>query len=109
MPGQPVGKAVVLATATMCLRGALSDPEGVVSEIEPPPSPPNPPTRARWGYDCQRHPLQDGEFVTEQISNAAYLKLFRAKSGSEKAVVLLLGRECPPTSEGRNDPQRAVV
>lgn len=47
--------------------------------------------------------------MTEQISNAAYLELFRAKSGSEKAVVLLLGRECPPTSEGRNDPQRAVV
>ncbi len=47
MPGQPVGKAVVLATATMCLRGALSDPEGVVSEVEPPPLPLTPPQGRR--------------------------------------------------------------
>jgi hypothetical protein len=43
VPGQPVGKAVVLATATMCLRGVLSDPEGLVSEVEPPPPPSSPP------------------------------------------------------------------
>jgi hypothetical protein len=47
--------------------------------------------------------------VTEQISYSAYLELFRAKCGSEKAVVLLQGRECPPISEGSNDPQQAVV
>jgi len=57
VPGQPVGKAVVLATATMCLRGALSDPEGVVSEIEPPPPPPTPPP-GRGGMTARGTPCR---------------------------------------------------